>query len=119
MYETPNWLIDLLIRLDRWEDEHPSACSCETSRGLCLAELQRLVPMKVMAEARAVRDYLQQSNRGCTGPHICSYGTPRKRVVYCRESCSMCSGDAVRPCYADHAWPADEDKKATEATDGR
>lgn len=33
----------------------------------------------------------------CTGPHTCRDDQP---LSYCRESCSYCMGDAVRPCTA-------------------
>lgn len=36
----------------------------------------------------------------CTGAHTCRPG--HLPVSWCRESCSLCSGDDVRPCYADH-----------------
>lgn len=34
----------------------------------------------------------------CTGPHYCR----GYLLQHCRESCSMCSGSAVRPCVAPH-----------------
>lgn len=35
---------------------------------------------------------------GCTGAHY----HENNRIKYCRESCTMCSGDKMKPCYAPH-----------------
>lgn len=36
----------------------------------------------------------------CSGPHFCP--APRGTVPNCRESCTACSGDRARPCFAPH-----------------
>lgn len=36
----------------------------------------------------------------CKGPH--THYRDGRAVRFCRESCTLCSGDQVRPCFASH-----------------
>lgn len=65
MDPVPKWLTDMLIELERWEDEHPSVCACGATeaRAICLTKLRQFVPPNLLSEARAVRDYLRQADR--------------------------------------------------------
>lgn len=52
------------------------------------------------------RHWLKATNLHATS--VTPEGRPRRKgYAYVRESCSSCSGDAVRPCYADHTEPTD------------
>jgi hypothetical protein len=49
----PNWVIDVVIALDKYEDEH-------AKEHTCLAPALDHVPAEIRAQARGVRDYLAQ-----------------------------------------------------------
>jgi hypothetical protein len=77
-------------------------------------ELRQIIAKVVRSEAKSHFQRLQEEAMDggrpeCTGPHQCRYGAV---TSYCKESCTACSGDNVRPCYARHVQGNPKDPKA-------
>lgn len=60
-YKQPNWVIDLINAVDRFEDVHPKG-------ELCLKRELDAVPQNVLETARAVAHYREQEYRNSLRP---------------------------------------------------
>jgi hypothetical protein len=60
MDRPPLWVMDLVMRLDRYEETHPSNCQCsgQPDRGVCLEDMLNMVPADVLTHARVIAAYL-------------------------------------------------------------
>jgi hypothetical protein len=110
MTDLPNWVYDVIIELQRWNDEHPNLyTSTGGTEGYfrtekCGCEALGMVPDEVRAEAKVIAEYLRHAD-GCSGcgpqskgPWIHTCELSRGDTDEERQStCKACAAEAEQP----------------------
>lgn len=88
MADLPNWVYDLVMDLQRWEDEHPTLYAQYAGSDAfqkvseCGCGALKRVPADVIDQARTLREYLRQAATcTCRSTDVRNLGDPEPRFT--------------------------------------